>query len=122
MAHVDLSEVFENVGWGDIPESIIDLMQAIPLWHPDDEDTDDEDRQGQQTVYNRILNGHCMTCDGVLGETTMVTIASAGIVMVYCGGACYTDMQVLGWLEEQYLDTVDQIKFRGGKGDQPESS
>jgi hypothetical protein len=65
-------------------------------------------------VYERIANGCCMTCGGELGHNTMVTVCQVGIVLVYCGGACYTDMQVMHWLSEMYDDMVSKIKFRGG--------
>lgn len=119
MAHVDLTVVFEEHGWGDIPDGVMDMMQSIPFWMPNEEDMNPGD--GQRAVYDRVMKGHCMTCDGELGEHTMITVASGGIVMIYCGGACYTDMQVLGWLEEQYGDMVEKIRFRGGdQADQPE--
>jgi hypothetical protein len=112
VAHVDLEEVFEKTGWGDLPESLIDIFMAIPLWVPDVEDDEEE-----IIVYTRARNGHCMACNGPLGPTTMITLAPGGIVMIHCGGACYTDQQVMGWLEEQYSDMVDKVKFRGGHGD-----
>lgn len=116
MAHVDLSEVFEdNVGWGDISQEMQDIISTVPFWYPDD--LEDPEKAGMKLVYDRGLKGTCMACAGKLGGETMLTIANAGLVMVHCGGACYTDQQVLGWLEEQYSDTVDQIKFRGGGAD-----
>jgi hypothetical protein len=81
------------------------------LWMPDDPE------KVENLVYQRVLHGHCMACDGVLGVTTMVTVAPGGIVMIHCSGACYSDQQVMGWLEEQYSDMVDKVKFRGGQGD-----
>lgn len=111
MPHIDLEEMFERDGWGDMPEAIADLFRTIPLWVPESEE--DEER----VVYQRAKRGHCMTCDAHLGPTTMLTLTAGGIAMMFCGGACYTDMQVMGWLEEQYSDMVDAVKFRGGAGD-----
>lgn len=117
MPHVDLEEVFEDDGWGEIPEQTVDTLKAIPLWVPDDMQAEEAE------VYDRALKGHCMTCGGPLGLTTMVTVNQAGIVMLHCGGACYTDQQVLGWLQEHYDDMVERLKFRGGQeSDGPEGS
>ena len=69
-------------------------------------------------VYQRLRAGTCMTCESELGEDTVLFVSRRGIVGGYCGGACMQDIAVMGWLQEQFDDIQDGIKFRGGKGDQ----
>lgn len=114
--HVDLSEVIKEDGsWDNLHPTVREALTALPFWYPDEAVDDDNE------IYARALRGHCMTCDGQLKDLTMLCLNQAGIVMIYCSGACYTDMQVTGWLEEKYEDLVDTIKFRGGRGDTPEA-
>lgn len=112
MPFVDLEPVIREHGdWDKLSPIVQGTFQHLELWVPD---TAEED---EQEVYIRALKGHCMTCDGPLSDLTMLAVNKAGIVMVYCCGQCYTDMQLVGWIEEQYQDLVDAIKFRGGKVD-----
>jgi hypothetical protein len=97
----------------EIPENIQGLLDDIPLV--------DADTPEEELIYSRAKDGNCMTCQAALGEDTMIVIASTGIIYAACGGACLTDMQVIGWLEEQHQDIVDKVKFRGGEGDAPSS-
>jgi hypothetical protein len=90
-----------------VPGNLRDLVENIGLWVPD------KPAQEEIEVYDRAINGQCMTCSAELGDTTMLTLNRAGVIMIYCGGACYTDQQVVGWMMEQYDDMVQKIKFRG---------
>lgn len=92
----------------DVPESIKELIQEIGFFIPDQLQGD------EPLVYNRAVQGQCMTCSAECADTTMVVLNRAGVIMIYCGGTCYSDMQVMGWLEEQHSDMVQAVKFRGG--------
>lgn len=94
-----------------IPENIADLIRAIGYYVPDDAN------EGVREVMQRALENKCMTCEGELGENTMVLIHKAGIGLAFCCGACMTDMQIVHWLQEQVNDVIEQIDFRGGSGD-----
>lgn len=107
MANIDLEEVITDEAWENLSEQIKELFKAVPFWYPDDPE------EGENEVYQRAKNGHCMTCDAELGPLTMAAINMAGVVMIFCCGQCYTDMQVVGWLEDKYEDIVTTIKFRG---------
>jgi hypothetical protein len=95
----------------DVPENIVELIKEVGLFVP----TNMSPEEAQ--VYNRGVTGHCMTCGALCADTTMVTLNRAGAIMIYCGGACYSDMQVMGWLVEQHGDIVQTIQFRGGSID-----
>lgn len=97
----------------DVPENIKDLIEGLGLFVPPTL------TEAEQEIYNRAVTGCCMTCAAELGENTMLVFNRAGIVMMFCGGACFSDQQVLGWLQETHDDLVDKIKFRGGQGDEP---
>lgn len=117
MAQIDLTEVLGDANGlkpddCKIPDSVWSVLEDIPFY------VDDTADEGVMIVYERAKQGHCMCCDGPLGELTMLGLNMAGIVLIFCCGACHTDMQVTGWIEEQYEDIVQKIKFRGGHGDQ----
>lgn len=115
--YVDLESILSETALQELPTIVRDTLDHVELWIPDDPE------QEENEVYNRAKRGHCMTCDGELKQLTMLCINQAGIVMIFCCGQCYTDMQVTGFLEEQYQDLVDAIKFRGGQveADEPET-
>lgn len=94
-----------------VPESLKETIESIGLFVPDELQGD------EQQIYHRAVVGRCMTCEAELGETMMACINQAGVVMMFCSGACYSDMQVMGYLQEQHEDIVDKVKFRGGQGD-----
>jgi hypothetical protein len=99
----------ENNPFKGIPDNLRGVMKDIPLDVPGDPE--------QKEIYARVADGLCMTCEGPLGDNTMLIVSSRGIVFVSCGGACLTDMQVLGWLQEQHEDISQKVDFRGGGGD-----
>jgi hypothetical protein len=114
MPYVDLEPVLRDSTWDDLPTSVQGVLANMELYVPDDP----EAAEGE--VYSRAQAGHCMTCDGELKDLTMLCINRAGVIMIFCCGQCYTDMQITGWIEEVYEDIVQKIKFRGGKGDELE--
>lgn len=67
-------------------------------------------------VYTRNRQGKCATCGAPLREDTVLFMMKHGIGALFCGGQCFSDMMVTGWLTEQYEDMVQQIKFRGNPG------
>lgn len=102
---MDLEE-FEGV-----PDNIKSLVESIGVIGTDALEPDVRD------MVERFVHGDCMTCGTKLGSNTVVIINKVGITAMYCGGACLSDMGVMGWLEEQYQDVMDNVQFRGGKGD-----
>jgi hypothetical protein len=90
------------------------LIDHVGVYIPDDVDED------VREVLKRGLDGHCMACNGELGSNVVAVVKQEGVIALYCGGACLTDHQIVGYLEEQHDDVVEAIKFRGGAGDQPE--
>jgi hypothetical protein len=81
---------------------------------------DKELGEDELEMYRPVTEGRCMTCKGPLGEQTVFFVTHNGIVAGYCSGPCVQDMAILGWLQEQHEDIVDNINFRGGRGDVPE--
>jgi hypothetical protein len=97
----------------DVPEHIKELIEEWNFYVPD------EMSEEEAEVYARAAMGCCMTCGAELGALTMAVANRAGIVLLYCGGPCYQDMQVVHWLKEQHDDHIQRIMFRGGQsGDQ----
>lgn len=94
---------------GDAPNWVRDLVQKLGMLLPEEGGEDDNE------VYKRARAGCCMTCGASLGRNSMVTIAHRVVVMLYCSGACYTDMQILGWIQEEHDDLIQRIEFRGNK-------
>jgi hypothetical protein len=101
----------ENGEWyAGLPANMQAVLEGIPFVVPADED--------EARIYARGQTGHCMTCNAELGDDTMIVLASTGLLFVACGGACLTDMQVIGWLQEQFKDISDRVQFRGGGADE----
>lgn len=96
----------------DVDENIRTLIEQVGINVPDE-----FKEPGEEDLYQRMLDGRCATCGGELGASTLVTLSREGIVALFCQGACWTDMQVMGWLGEHYDDIQQKIEFRGGAGD-----
>jgi hypothetical protein len=79
---------------------------------------DDDEKE----VYDRIRHGHCMTCEGALGKHANFIVTRAGIVGGYCSGVCHSDMAVMGFLQTTHDDITAQIRFRGNRHPQADSS
>lgn len=97
---------------GEIPESIQYMLDNIEVVTAPD--------QGNEVVkqaYDRLSNHQCMLCGAELGEETMLSINRFGIFGIACGGACYTDLPVMHWIQERHEDMVRDIAFRGGTVD-----
>ena len=81
-----------------------------------------EESSGTREMYEQGLNGQCMLCGAVVGENAFIVVGKpigldkAVVIMIFCGGSCLTDMQVIGWMQQQHEDMVTQIHFRSGAG------
>jgi hypothetical protein len=72
-------------------------------------------------IYEAGSEGKCMTCGGVLKEQTIVHVNALGICAIYCSHKCNQDMDVMGWITQQYDDIKEGVEFRGaGNPDRPE--
>lgn len=103
---------------GSVPDDLDEIIEQLGIYVPEDVDRESP----TYSIFEAALNGHCMTCGAELGETTFAVIGRpTGLdktvcIMVFCGGACLTDMQVLGWIQQTHDDIRQQIEFRGGHG------
>lgn len=95
----------------ELPENLEALLVSIGFFIPE---TDDEELL---EVIRRGAEGLCCTCEGPLQKNTLIVIGVDGVRMAFCCGACLTDMHVVGWLQTQHADIVEQVNFRGGKVD-----
>jgi hypothetical protein len=64
-------------------------------------------------IYEYGNKGKCMLCHAPLGEETIVKVNVVGIDQVYCSHKCDQDMQLLGYLSQQYDDVKESVDFRG---------
>lgn len=64
-------------------------------------------------VYERGAAGCCMMCGSDLREETLIHVNVLGICAVYCSHKCNQDMDVTGWLSQQYDDITEAVEFRG---------
>lgn len=73
-------------------------------------------------IYEAGSEGRCMLCMGVLNEETLIHVNALGICAIYCSHKCNQDMDVMGWLNQQYDDLKEGVEFRGdpGAADTPE--
>jgi hypothetical protein len=97
---------------GDVPELISGLCNEYGLYVPPNVST-----ITYTSVYAPMLNGRCLACHSPLAENTMAILTKHGITMLFCGGQCLTDYNVMGWLSEQYDDMKQAMEFRGGNAD-----
>lgn len=95
----------------DFPENLKLLVEMAGFAVPTERD------EGEEIIANRMLCGRCTCCASPLGKKTMFVIHEVGIITACCSGVCLTDLQLSGWLEEQYQDLVSRVKFRGGNPD-----
>jgi hypothetical protein len=95
----------------DIPEHIAQLLEDNGIFVPEG-----VSRATREEIYTPMLNGRCMACKGELARDTIIVITKHGITMVFCGGACLSDYNVVGWLSTTYDDIMQQMNFRGGQG------
>lgn len=99
----------------DLPENLRNMIEHIGVVIP--ENVDDT----MKAIAERGAEGRCMCCESPLGRNTVLVIKTNGIILTYCGGHCMTDHAVSGWLEEQYDDLAQRVKFRhNNQGDRPE--
>lgn len=94
-----------------MPENLSELAQMIPLDLPPKLAEQDP---GIIQLYERMIDGQCMTCGSDLNDPrVMLIIGVGGIEMATCTHVCFTDMQIVGWLQERLRDLDDAIEFRG---------
>jgi len=101
------------VAEGEIPEVlqyIIDRVDIIEAANPENNPVVEE-------THQRMREHKCMLCGGQLGQDTMISMNRFGIFAMTCGGACYTDLPVLHWIQEAHEEMMSQIRFRGGEVD-----
>lgn len=91
----------------DVPASVKRILETEGIFVPDNL------TEEQAELFEFARAGHCMTCNGELGDATMLIVVKQGVVGVFCGGRCMGDMQIFGWLREQLEDLQDRIAFRG---------
>lgn len=99
---------------GGVPANVASLIRSVGIIPPKLLEDDANE------MLEPLREGYCMTCKSPLGRETILLVNSKGVVAGYCGGPCMQDMAVLGWITEAHDDIMDNIKFRGGKGDIPE--
>jgi hypothetical protein len=91
----------------ELPENLRELLNERGIIRPSDNPQVEE-------FVEPLINGRCQTCHKPLGESTCLVVTKEGILMGFCGGACFTDIHIMHWLEEQYGDMLQAVKFRGG--------
>lgn len=104
MLEIDLSE-FDGV-----PDNMKQLLVHVGIPEAPEQEED------VQELMQRFAHGDCMTCGARMGRDTVAVVNKRGIVGMYCGGPCLTDMGTLAFLEEQHGDVIDRIKFRSDVG------
>jgi ferredoxin len=94
---------------GNIPEALEYLLDHIDIV-----EGPDEGNEIVKATYQRMRDRKCMLCGAPLGAEAMISINRYGIFAMACGGACYTDLPVMHWIQEQHEDMEKAIEFRGG--------
>jgi hypothetical protein len=94
-----------------IPDNLRKFMENSSWMEPIEKGTEQIFRLGQE--------GRCMMCGSALAEDTILFITKEGIFAVYCRGACLTDQQIIGWLQERHEDLVHQVEFRAHQQEGP---
>ena len=97
------------MAFDNVPANVGSLIEQVGIVAPEGLEDDVNE------LLEKIRSGYCMTCGTELGGDTLLFINKRGIVAAYCGGACASDMAVLGWLEEHYDDIMTNVKFRSGE-------
>lgn len=102
-----------------VPEAVDETIQQFGIFIPPNKD---KLPSAEQEIFDNALAGRCMTCSAECGATTFAVIgqppglSEPAVIMLFCGGPCLTDMQVMGWLQEAHADVNQRIAFRGGHG------
>lgn len=91
-----------------VPDAVAEVLAHFNGVHVPEEEPDEV-----KAIYERGRNGQCMTCEGELAEQTLVCVNVLGVVQVYCSHKCNQDMNVLGYLRQQYDDIQEAVQFRG---------
>lgn len=96
----------------DLPENVPETVRLVfsnlgDLKAPDDAGPE------VQALYDLGNAGKCMMCEAPLDDETVVKVTVTGVNQVYCSHKCDQDMQLLGYLAEQYDDVKERVRFRG---------
>lgn len=92
----------------DVPETVRAVFEHFgDVYLPEDQPSE------MTEIYERGNKGKCMLCHAPLGKETIVKVNLTGINQVYCSHKCDQDMQLLGYLAEQYDDVKERVDFRG---------
>jgi hypothetical protein len=92
-----------------VPESVRDIFERFGGVHIPSGRIAKE----MVAIYQRGNEGRCMLCERPLGTETIVKVNVVGIDQVYCSHLCDTDMQLMGWISQQYDDVKERVEFRG---------
>lgn len=92
-----------------VPENVREVFEHFGDVHVPDKNLP----KAMRDIYELGNQGKCMLCEGPLGEETIVKVNVVGIDQVYCSHLCDTDMQLMGWLSQQYDDLKEKVDFRG---------
>lgn len=79
---------------------------AWRVWLPDE--TPDE-----MEAYEHLKRGKCMACGRELGAETVLVVADAGIIAIWCNGQCMSDQLSVGFLQQVEAELVERIENRG---------
>lgn len=91
-----------------VPDAVAEVLAHFNGVHIPDEPVAEV-----RAIYERGAAGQCMMCEGQLAEETIVLVNVLGVVQLYCSHKCNMDMNVLGYLRQQYDDISEAVKFRG---------
>lgn len=106
MPHLEVDA--DALSANDVPGGVVDVLDHFHgIHYPEDAPPP------YMEVVQRGVNGRCMLCSARLGAETHVIVNVLGVTEIYCGVKCHQDMQLKGWIEQEYDDMLDRIRFRG---------
>ena len=107
----DDAEQFDNM-----PESLLNLWETWGFVMAD------QVPPAVRELYERnYKHGRCLLCTSPLGGSTVVVMDVDGIQAMFCGMACWQDMNILHWLQEVYDDLGQTVKVRAAGGEHGEA-
>jgi hypothetical protein len=91
----------------EVPEGILGVLFSYEykVWAPDGME--------QIEAYEHQRRGKCMACGRPLGEDTIIVVTSDGIIGLWDGGDCLSDMQALTFLRHVEEGVVESLQERG---------
>lgn len=90
------------------PESIRDVWAHFGGLH-----VPEELSQEVADIYRRGASGRCMMCGREVEDEAIVVVTIQGINQLWCSHKCMQDMNVMGWMSQQYEDMKMAVDFRG---------